>query len=378
MAFPVRLPCITVTQPIGTFYIAVMKAGDLLSRLEVMQRGLDPERQRNVQRELAPSRVQEISNFTLEPDATFPTSIIVSAYPEFVRASADGGSLLVGRFNGQGEEPNDIDERSLNLIGEHDTIGQVIDGQHRIAGLREAGAGIVGSPIHDFELPVVFMLDLDDHDRAYIFSTINSKQTRVQSSLIYDLFGLARYRSPKKTCHDVASALNAKSDGPFFRVLKMLGKKNNPSESLTQGSFSAYLLPHITRTADTDESALKAGRKLAADPRCIFRKYFLEDRDEFIVYALGNYFSAVKQVYPNAWANPGAYALRRTVGFAALMKALETVWTETVVPAGEPTLEVFLSNVSRFPDRVPEGSLREIKSSGGAAVALAKQFLGRE
>src|SRR5205085_2676335 len=111
-------------------------------------------------------------------------------------------------------------------------------------------ATTLGTVAANFELPVVFMLDMEPQDRAYVFSIINSKQTPVSSSLIFDLFGLAQYRSPRRTCHEIARALNAKEGGPFFQTLKMLGQKTLPTQSLTQGSFSKYLLKLISRTPD--------------------------------------------------------------------------------------------------------------------------------
>lgn len=373
----------------------MIKAGELLARVDVLQRGLDAQSQLNVQRELSSPRMAEISAFSKEPDAAFPTSIIVSSYSEHVRPAEDGRSLLVGRFPRAAEvaegtptaDPlNDIVESPAGEVDgapvepeplqTNETFGQVIDGQHRLAGLRNAGAENPESPLYRFELPVVFMVGLDDHDRAYIFSTINSKQTKVSSSLIYDLFGLLRHRSPKRTCHDVAAALNAKEGGPFYRSLKMLGKKTHPTESLTQGSFAAYLLPHLSRDPTDDESRIKAGKELMPDDRCIFRKYFLQDRDEFIVAALDGYFQAIKDLYPNAWADPQHYALRRTVGFAALMRVLPDVWKSTIVPAGKINTGLFADAVRPFGDRVLEEHLRDIRSSGGAAVRLANQLLG--
>ena len=88
-------------------------------------------------------------------------------------------------------------------------IGEIIDGQHRINGLKESGLA------SKFSLPVVFMVDLDSYQKAYVFSVINSKQVSVPSSLIYDLFALSKNRSPFKTCHEITRALNRSENSPF-------------------------------------------------------------------------------------------------------------------------------------------------------------------
>lgn len=69
------------------------------------------------------------------------------------------------------------------------------------------------------------MFDLTDEEKAYVFSIINSKQTRVNPSIVYDLFSLAERRSPQKTCHEIARGINSNPDSPFYKKLKMLGKR---------------------------------------------------------------------------------------------------------------------------------------------------------
>lgn len=74
-----------------------------------------------------------------------------------------------------------------------------------------------------FELLVVLIFDLTEEEKAYIFSIINSKQIKVSMNLIYDLFELSEKRSPQKTVHEMARALNQKEAFPFHNRLKMLG-----------------------------------------------------------------------------------------------------------------------------------------------------------
>lgn len=379
MPKPAALPCISVSQPIGTFYLTVMKAGELLSRVDVHRRGLDPASLQNVQRELSGRRTDEIAAYVADPDATFPTSIIVAAYAAHVHAAPNGTELLLGKVPSakRDADASDLeapDPGTLEALADGDKFGEVIDGQHRLMGLKEAGAGDAGSPYYDFELPVVFMLSLAPQYRAYVFSTINSKQTRVSSSLIIDLFGLATTRSPRKTCHDVAAALNATEGGPFFSTLKMLGKKTRPTESLTQGSFAKYLLDLVSRTPDDDERAIKRGEPIQPDPKCPLRHFFVDERDDMIVRVLDNYFTAIREVYPNAWDDPEKYALRRTVGFAALMKAFRAVWESDVVPTNKATLDVFRGIAKRFASAVPEAGFIDVASSGASAGDLARKL----
>ena len=187
------LDYIEINQPIGTFYIVNIKAKDLLC-LSVVTRRMD--NTIGVQRDLSRGRVKEIAEYCKSPDATFPTSIIVCIKSSDVK----------------------IEGRTITIDDNASGIFEILDGQHRLFGISES------MQEDAFELPVVLMFDLTEEEKAYIFSIINSKQTKVSMSLIYDLFDLSEKRSPQKTVHELARALNQKEDSPFHNRLKMLGK----------------------------------------------------------------------------------------------------------------------------------------------------------
>lgn len=335
------LQCIAVRQPIGTFYLTSLDAKDLINRVRVKPREISSSDNHDVQRAANPTRVREIARYVRDPDATFPTAVIISADSQY--AVVDGDKIT---FKPAPDQPADGFE-----------IGELLDGQHRIRGLREAltdGAGALA----EFEIPMVVMLDLDVAEKAYVFSIINSKQTPVSKSLIYDLFGLSKERSPYSVCHEVARAMNTDPSGPFFKGLKMLGRKQAPTEMLTQGSFVKYLLRLITSRPDDDAIALKTNDVLKERDRP-FNAFFRNGKDELILKAMTNYFQAVKETFPTDW-NISSYikadgtpvdgptpVLRRTVGYEALMRALATIWPDVQADA---TLgkEFFLTKINTF------------------------------
>ena len=49
-----------------------------------------------------------------------------------------------------------------------------------------------------FDLPVTVFPTIEIADQAYIFATVNIAQTKVNSSLAYDLLAYARSRSPEQ------------------------------------------------------------------------------------------------------------------------------------------------------------------------------------
>ena len=126
-----RIPFLTITQPIGTFYMTSIKASELIKIVKVIPRS---ESNDGVQRDLSVKRVSELANFCHETDAAFPTAIIVS---------------VMSNSNIKIDETNRIFE-----INENEYVGNVIDGQHRLAGLMKSGkAG-------DFELQFFLIFDL--------------------------------------------------------------------------------------------------------------------------------------------------------------------------------------------------------------------------
>ncbi len=221
----ISLPLLEVKQPIGVFYVTAMPAEILLKVTEIRRRKYGE----GIQRKSSQKRIYEIGQYCSEADATFPTPIIIAL----------------------------DDKPELSITADHlefndsEIIGEVIDGQHRLLGIQHSGI------MEQFTLPVVLMFGLTEEEKAYVFSIINSTQTRVSMSLIYDLFDVAKKRSPQKTCHEIARLLNSDETSPFYRRLKMLGTKEDDLASLSQGSFIKYLLPLISSKPEEDTRVTK-------------------------------------------------------------------------------------------------------------------------
>jgi len=286
-----------VKQPIGNFYITSLEASVLAKIADVTARGEHPDA---IQRDQSQNRIKEISEYCSDTDATFPTPVIVS-----VDLSSNAR----------------IDEDYI-YFDENDIIGDVIDGQHRLEGLKKSNF------INDFQLPVVFMFNLEPYQKAYVFSIINSKQTRVNMSLIYDLFALSKTRSPYKTCHEIARALNKESKSPFSRRLKMLGKKeaDQHAASLSQGTFIKYFLELITKNPDKDSRDIKRDIILDDNENLPLRRYFISDDDAVIHKIMLNLFSAVEEVFHKEWNDPKNYILSKPIGFGAIIKMFPVIF----------------------------------------------------
>lgn len=283
-------------QPAGTFLLAVMKAADILKISKADPRKFDiisMETIGGIQREPSKKRIRDICDYSETVDAAFPTPILLSL---------EAGSYL-------------LKDNIITIEGEK--VADIVDGQHRILGLAKSNR------IEEFEIPVVLLLDASEEQKALIFATINGKQTKVPASLIYDLFGVTENRSPQKTAHEIARALNSNSDSPWYQRLKMLGKKTEGGvESLSQGTFVKRLLPLISDDPERDMYRLKNGEKLTINNKCVFSEYFCKEQDSIILKIMTNVFQAARNAWPEEWDNPDSFILSKTVGFWGIMDAL--------------------------------------------------------
>lgn len=289
---------IEVQQPIGTFYLCSIPAPFLLKVVKSTSRSDDP---KAVQREKSPGRIKDIGAYCSDPDAVFPTPIVVSVSSSDVRLDEEKHLVVIPEDKG--------------------IIGNVIDGQHRLWGIE------CSEHSENFQLPVVLMFDLTVAEEAYIFSTINSNQRKVDPSLIYDLFDVSAYRSPQKTAHEIARVMNSSSSSPFYNRLKMLGKKTADQEmaTLSQGTFAKSILMLISKKPDVDARKLKNGQKLDDDGKMPLRCFFVQQKDELLVRIFSNCFNALKEAFPSEWDNPNDNILWKSTGFRAVMYALPNI-----------------------------------------------------
>ena len=342
-----EIKVIEITQPIGTFYLGKIDSSDLIKGSYVRPRR-DNE---GIQRDRSDKRVMEIESYCKDPDATFPTPIILSVDSSFCKLK-NGGTLI---------EYND-----------DNCIFEIIDGQHRVEGISRASS----SSGFRCELLVVLMFDLTEEEKAYVFSTINSNQAKVDKSLIYDLFELSTKRSPLKTCHYIARIMNSKNTYPFYQRLKMLGKRENGLNTLSQGTFVKGLVELISKNPQEDMICIKNGHKLLPDEKLPLRNLFINENDDIILKILKNYFTAVSIVFEKQW-NSNNYILTKTTGYLALMKAFEKFYNFGM-EKGRLDEEFFVSVFEKikniFEHKGIELTSREFQTGGVGQKSLKVEF----
>lgn len=234
-------------------YTFPMKVRDLLQIQYVAPRGVSTE-QGAVQRILNKKRITQIKDFVLLGN-TFVNTFILNW--------TDSENLPKIKK----------DTLNIPLQGRR---AQILDGQHRIAGLQEA---VNTKPeIGDTEVIVSLCIGLKTQDAAKIFLNINSEQKPVPKSLIYDLFGEAiedkEHAINRVT--DIINFLNTTEESPFFQLVKY------PGSPRTSGLIDLAIMVNAMKSYFEKEGAFDR-LKLSE----------IETQQKIIL----NFYSAIKETY---------------------------------------------------------------------------------
>lgn len=180
-------------------YIFSMKVKDLLPIYYVAVRGRDNV-EGAVQRVLNKRRIGSIKSFILEGNMFF-NSFILNWTDENYPLRFENGNLQIPVIP---------------------AAAQVIDGQHRLEGLKQAVEE--KAEIGEQEVTVVLVQNLRTSDAAKIFLNINAEQKPVPSSLVYDLFGEVKSKDYYIVrANDIAKRLHEDPSSPYYQCIKIPG-----------------------------------------------------------------------------------------------------------------------------------------------------------
>lgn len=314
----ITVKCIEVKQPIGVFYIATIEWYDInnIARADIRRiekgEGGQVETYLGMQRRLSDNRVKEISQYVQNIDATFPTGIIlhINSFTEDLR------NVIFDK------------DKSEMQIRVNEDVATILDGQHRIEGLKK-GLGETGKHNTKFQLNVSIFVDLDMDNQSMVFATVNKAQTKVNKSLVYDLFAFANTRSPQRTAHNIVRLLDESEKSPFYKMVKILGTADDPDrERITQATIAEAIIKYISKNPMTDRDRLKRNKTLEKvsgldEKRFFFRNLFIEENDASIAKIIINLFSAVKKKWPDNWSNS---LLTKSTGVIAFMRFLRPAY----------------------------------------------------
>lgn len=334
MSFPLRIPAVQVSQPIGEFFLCALPARlvrDVSYSVPASAGNSDGVLSRifGTQRRLSLERARQIGGYIDSVESTFPSAIILSVnYTEDGELEEDDGVRWSLERNHCG---------GWDLIIPTDRkLASIIDGQHRLA-------GFAYSEIHerqDMELPCAIFFDLPKAYQANIFATINFNQKRVDKSLAYQLFGYDLHESdknrwtPSLVALYIARVLNGEAESPFRGHIKLALAESaqraddHPKPGEWAVSIAAMVegiekLISSNPAADRNRLLSKKGLSrsdLGEDKRAPLRQLYLASDDRAIYSAVEAYFRGIDYV---VWKQADSSSfISRTVGILACFDVL--------------------------------------------------------
>lgn len=250
-------PFIAVQQKEHSFKLVSVPAG-LLTRISYAAVRRKDQEEGAVQRVLNTSRIAGIKDFALRM-GDFPASIVLNWI---------GGAMTVN--NGLVEIP-DLPKSA-----------QIIDGQHRVAGLK---AAIEDDPsLEDYQIPVAIYEDLDTAHSARIFISINTEQRPAPKSLVFDLYGV--------TASDLMDPAAIRAND----IIAYLRSAGQPYESWIK-------LPNAERQRGgvALSTAVNAIKPLVDAKGQLEQVGATELEIQKVIFS--NFFSAIKEKYGRQWDN---------------------------------------------------------------------------
>ena len=329
--FPFSTTVIEVSQPLATFYVAVLPAELLLQTsfsdtLRAIRDETGAYSLQGVQRLIDDDRIKAIGSYISRTDSAFPNSIILAA-----NYLVDG--FVEERMEVKWKiERDDLGTLTLT-IPTGDQMVAVIDGQHRLFGFARASENRLA-----MQLLCSIYLDLPKPYQAQLFATINSTQKKVSKSLTYELFGYniseedSEHWAPDKLAVFLARKLNAQTDSPLENRILVAALDEVPDEQrgdLPWKVSMATIVDGIIRLISTNpiqdgnellgETPRRRSQLKRADSSPL-RDLYTNNDDELLYLTVFNYFTVVKRLLWDE-ANRDSY-IYKTVGFQALLDVL--------------------------------------------------------
>ena len=215
-----------------TFYIFQIRPDDLLKIAYVGHKGSrDIDNLETYQRMLAPKRLKEIAKFINE-GGKFPTNIVLNI------KTRKGSSMKFDIIKKVGDEV----VGRLHLPGNY-AAAWIIDGQHRLYGYAYARENSEFTE-DKTTIPVLAYENLDAENEMRLFIDINSKQVKVKTNLLTELYANLHWGSkdPKEAflalLSRVATDLNSNRESPMFKCMADSSKKKSSGGPLTITSIS--------------------------------------------------------------------------------------------------------------------------------------------
>ncbi|GGW72384.1 DGQHR domain-containing protein DpdB [Alishewanella tabrizica] len=288
-----KVPALKIIQgPNRELYSFALKGKDIHSVAAISRVKREENHLAGYQRPEVSSHINEIKSYLESANPMIPNAIVI-AFDErvtFKPLSEDGtfGEIHIPLIDGDNIKP-----------------GWVVDGQQRAAALREANCG-------EFQMPISAFITNDTQEQREQFILVNSTKP-LPKGLIYELLPftdtkLARPLQKKRFPARLLDELNYHPDSPMNRMIKTA---TNPNGKIKDNSILKLI-----------ESSLAEGALYR------FRDAKNGEGDIDAMFQLMcNYWSAVSQVFPEAWnVNPKESRLMHGAGISSMGHLMDAIY----------------------------------------------------
>lgn len=349
VTYPFKTKALQVTQPLATYYVAIIPANVLLDvafsdRLRAREDTDSGYRVEGTQRARSAQRQPQIEDYISRRDSAFPNSIILAA-----NYDRETGHIRTEGAPSEDEEDkantlwvvDDLGEGCFELtIPTREKLAGIIDGQHRLDGFRN----IEEPERRDMELICSIFMELSKPYQAQLFATINSNQKQVDKSLTYELFGYnideepEEKWSPDKLAVFLTRKLNTQDESPLKGRITISPKRDKALADLnfsrnwhvSTATVVEGILRLISSNPKRDTNAMLRSRigtrdvlKNGPRDKTPMRELYITGNDALLYGVVLNFAKACDEVFWSK-ASSGSF-ITKTVGVQALFDILRTV-----------------------------------------------------
>lgn len=283
------------------------------------------------ERELEKGRVNDIRDFLNDNEyALFPNTVILTCDLINDEIDIDRSTTIESLIRlGEAKLPflqqsEGSDDRYVLYIPYEPRSVLVVDGQHRLEGLKAAKEEVK----EKYEILVAFILGFDRSVTAQLFYTINYNQKPVSRSLLYQLMGEFSKELDKTTfMHETVKILNEIVKSPFYMRVKMLGKivEGTPVEIKNKMTISqAFLIEYLEKTI-----TYKSTHTIY--PPIFLYYYNKEDSQIEIIKFILKYFQAISRIKREDWENPQESIICNAMGIGAFIRVMHFIFVKMFV-----------------------------------------------
>jgi DGQHR domain-containing protein len=276
-----------------TLYLSVLPAHVILSHCKVDYFG--ESNSRGYQRPLAAARLKQVSSYIRSEEGMLPTSILLC-----LRQPDRADFEVMSPANGSGE---------WGVLTIHGRVRLwVVDGQHRLFGIRRAYMRDGVTWARNYPLPVTIVDGIDDYREMRYFHVINTRQKGVPTDVVdrhllymreggglgaLSLEGERSYYRARAT--RIVDILRSSPESPWLDRVHVTGRR-------------LWRAQHLARL----HSLVRSLEPALHDP-------FLERlSDDEVGKLLVNFWAACRARWRRAFDDPQAYFIQRSAGLTSL------------------------------------------------------------